>query len=192
MRKHPYGMNLNKTTKPNLLEKYNQKIIPKLIEEFKYKNKYQLPRITKIVINMGVGEEAKDSKVLNEAMNELAIITGQRPIVTRAKKSISNFKIRKNDPVGCKVTLRDKRMYEFLDRFISVVLPRIRDFRGVPKSSFDECGSFSLGLSEQAIFPEINYDKVSRTQGMNISIVINSSTKQKSIELLKLFGMPFK
>lgn len=185
-------MNLNNKVKPRLLEKYNQEIIPKLIEEFKYKNKYQLPRITKIVINMGVGEEAKDSKVLDEAMNELAIITGQRPIVTRAKKSISNFKIRKNDPVGCKVTLRWYRMYEFLDRFISVVLPRIRDFRGVPKSSFDKCGSFSLGLSEQAIFPEIDYDKVSRTQGMNISIVIDSSTKQKSIELLKLFGMPFK
>jgi large subunit ribosomal protein L5 len=164
-----------------------------MMRTFSFKNRYQVPRLDKIVINMGVSEALQDIKLLDKSMEELALITGQRPIIRRAKKAIANFKIRKGNPIGCKVTLRRKMMYEFLDRLINVALPRIRDFRGLNSNSFDEAGNFSLGLSEQAIFPEIEYDKLTRPQGMDITIVIrNSKCKQHSLGLLRLFGMPFR
>lgn len=177
---------------PRLLEKYRKEIVPHLLEKFSLKNKLEAPRLEKIVINMGVGEAQPDIKILEKAMEELALIAGQRPIIRRAKKAIANFKIKKGNPIGCTVTLRRTIMYEFLDRFISVALPRIRDFRGVSPESFDEKGNFSLGLTEQTIFPEIDYDKISRVQGMDINLVIkNSKSKEQSRELLALFGMPF-
>lgn len=178
---------------PRLLEKYRNEIIPKMMQEFGFKNVMQVPKLEKIVINMGVGEAITDIKILEKAMEELSLITGQRPVICRAKKAVANFKIKKGNPIGCKVTLRGKRMYEFLDRLINVALPRLRDFRGVSIDSFDQAGNFSLGLNEQTLFPEIDYDKVTRIQGLDISIVIrNSKSKQHSLALLKLFGMPFK
>jgi large subunit ribosomal protein L5 len=178
---------------PRLLERYRNEIAPKMMEKFGYKNMLQVPRLEKIVINMGVGEAQPDIKILDRAMEELGLITGQKPIMRRSKKAIANFKIREGNPIGCKVTLRRIMMYEFLDRLISVSLPRIRDFRGVNPNSFDEVGNFSLGLTEQMIFPEIEYDKISRVQGMDITFVIrNSKAKEQSRELLVLFGIPFK
>jgi large subunit ribosomal protein L5 len=178
--------------KARLWEKYKNEIVPQLIKKFGFKNIMQVPRLEKIVINMGVGEAITDIKILEKAMEELSLITGQKPVICRAKKAIANFKIKKGNPIGCKVTLRRDRMYEFLDRLINVALPRIRDFRGVSTHAFDEKGNFSLGINEQTIFPEIDYDKVTRIQGMNINIVIrNSKSKEHSLELLKLFGMPF-
>jgi large subunit ribosomal protein L5 len=178
--------------RPRLLEKYKREIVPALMKKFGFKNIMQVPRLEKIVINMGVGEAITDIKILEKAMEELSLITGQKPVICRAKKAIANFKIKKGNPIGCKVTLRRDRMYEFLDRLISVALPRIRDFRGVSPHAFDERGNFSLGINEQTIFPEIDYDKVTRIQGMNINIVIrNSKSKEHSLELLRLFGMPF-
>lgn len=177
---------------PRLLEKYRNEIIPKMMETFKLKNKFAVSCLEKIVVNMGVGEAIADIKVLEKTMDELALITGQRPIIRRAKKAISNFKIRKGLPVGCKVTLRKRKMYEFMDRLINIALPRIRDFRGLSDNSFDQAGNYSLGLTEQSIFPEIDYDKLSRTQGMDITFVIkNSKSKEHSKQLLVLFGMPF-
>jgi len=175
-----------------LLEAYRKAIIPAMMEKFKYKNKLQVPRIKNIVINMGVGEGAHDIKILEKAAEELAAITGQRPVITKSKKAISNFKIQKNDPIGCKVTLRGRIMYEFLDRLVNIALPRIRDFRGVSPSGFDERGNYSLGLKEQTIFPEIEYDKVAKVKGMGIVVVMNAKNKNESFELLKLFGMPFR
>lgn len=178
---------------PRLLEKYRNEIVPQMQEKFNLKNKLEVPRLEKIVINMGVGEAQPDIKILDKAMEELALITGQKPIMRRAKKAIANFKIKKGNPIGCKVTLRRTMMYEFLDRMISVALPRIRDFRGISPESFDEKGNFSLGLTEQTIFPEVDYDKMTRTQGMDITFVIkNAKSKERAQELLRLFGVPFR
>jgi large subunit ribosomal protein L5 len=177
---------------PRLLEKYRNEIIPEMMRFFNYKNLWQVPRIEKIVVNMGIGEAAHDIKILEKAMGELSLITGQKPIIRRAKKAISNFKIKKGNPVGCKVTLRGKRMYEFLDRLINVVIPRVRDFRGLSVDSFDERGNYNLGISDQTIFPEIDYDKVERIQGMDIAIVIKAKTKNEASQLLRLLGMPFR
>ncbi len=175
-----------------LYDIYLEKIVPAIMEKFSYKNKLQVPRIEKIVINMGIGDASSDIKILETAMDELALIAGQKAIITRAKKAIANFKIREGQPVGCKVTLRGQRMYEFFDRLINIALPRIKDFRGISGDSFDNKGNYALGLNEQTIFPEIDYDKVKKIQGMDIVIVTAAKSKEESYELLKLFGMPFK
>ncbi len=178
---------------PRLLEKYRNEIVPKMTETFGLKNKMAVPRLEKIVVNMGVGEALQDVKILDKAAEELGVITGQKPIIRRAKIAISNFKIKEGNPIGCKVTLRKQKMYEFLDRLVSAALPRIRDFRGVPTESFDQAGNYTLGLSEQTVFPEIEYDRITRVQGMDIVFVIKKSkSKEQSRELLRLFGMPFK
>ena len=178
---------------PRLFERYHNEIIPQMQEALGLENKYAVPRLEKIVVNIGVGEAIEDIKILDKCMEELALITGQRPIIRRAKKAISNFKLKKGQPVGCKVTLRKAKMYEFLDRLVNIALPRIRDFRGLPPDSFDKAGNYTLGISDQVIFPEIDYDKITRTQGMDITIVIrNAKSKEASRKLLKLFGMPFK
>jgi len=176
---------------PRLQEKYYKEIVPAMKEKFGFKNNLRVPAIKKIVVNMGVGEAIADIKILEKASEELGIITGQKPFIRRAKKAISNFKIKQGSPVGVKVTLRKKIMYEFLDRLVNVALPRIRDFSGMSKNSFDEAGNYSLGISDQTIFPEIEVDKIARTQGMDINIVLNSRSKEESLELLRLFGMPF-
>jgi large subunit ribosomal protein L5 len=178
---------------PRLLEVYRKEIVPALMTKFSLKNRMAAPRLEKIVVNMGVGEALTDIKLLEKSMDELAAITGQRPLMRRAKKAISNFKIKDNSPVGCKVTLRRAMMYEFMDRLLNIALPRIRDFRGVSNDSFDRAGNYTLGLSEQVIFPEIEYDRITRTQGMDITFVIkNIKDKEQAKELLRLFGMPFK
>jgi len=178
---------------PNLLEKYRKEIVPAIMQNFSIKNKMAVPRLDKIVINMGVGLGHQDIKILEKAMEELSIITGQKPVIRRAKKAIANFKIREGHPIGCIVTLRRMMMYEFLDRLLNVALPRIRDFRGVPADSFDQAGNYTLGITEQNIFPEIEYDRITRPQGMDITIVIkNTKNKDHARELLKLFGMPFR
>ncbi len=177
---------------PRLLKKYREEIVPEMIKRFGYKSIMEVPRLEKIVINMGIGEAARDIKILEKAMEELAMITGQRPAIRRARKAISNFKIRKGMPVGCKVTLRRARMYEFFDRFVNVILPRLRDFRGVPNNSFDGRGSYNFGLAEQTIFPEIDLDKVSRVQGMDIAFVTTAKTDEEAKVLLQLLGMPFR
>ena len=177
--------------KPRLLEKYQKEIIPKMQERFGYSSPMQVPVVEKVVINMGVGEAINDIKILDKAAEELAVITGQKPIVRRAKKAIANFKIREDLPIGCKVTLRKRRMYEFLDRLLNVALPRIRDFRGMSPDSFDQHGNYSLGLREQGIFPEIDIDKIQRAQGMDITIVTSAKNTPEAYELLKLLGMPF-
>ncbi|MFC1703460.1 50S ribosomal protein L5 [Candidatus Omnitrophota bacterium] len=177
---------------PTLSEKYRTEIIAELTKKFQYKNKLQVPRLEKIVVNMGVGEGSQDIKILEQAMKELATITGQKPIICKARKAISNFKIRAGQPIGCKVTLRKAVMYEFLSRLINVALPRIRDFTGVSGNAFDQAGNYSLGLKDQTIFPEIEYDKVQRVQGMDVCIVTTARSKEEAKELLRLFGMPFK
>jgi len=177
---------------PRLLEKYRNEIVPMMMQTFKLKNNMAVPRLEKIVVNMGVGEALQDVKLLDKSMEELAFITGQRPIMRRAKKAISNFKIKENSPIGCKVTLRRAVMYEFLDRLVNIALPRIRDFRGVAPGGFDRAGNYSMGLTDQSIFPEIDYDKLTRAQGMDITFCIrNTKSKDESYELLRLFGMPF-
>jgi len=177
---------------PRLLEKYRKEIIPQMMRTFSLHNRLAVPRLEKIVVNMGVGEGAQDIKILEKAMEELSLITGQKPILRRAKKAIANFKIKKGHPIGCKVTLRRTMMYEFMDRLINIALPRIRDFRGVSPESFDKGGNYTLGIADQTIFPEIDYDKVTRTQGMDITFVIKSAkSKAQAEELLRLFGMPF-
>ncbi|MDD2703485.1 MAG: 50S ribosomal protein L5 [Candidatus Omnitrophica bacterium] len=177
---------------PRLQERYKNEIVPEMMKKFGLTSNMAVPRIDKIVVNMGVGEACSDIKILEKAMDELGMITGQKPIMRRAKKAISNFKIKENNPVGCKVTLRKAKMYEFLDRLVSVSLPRIRDFRGVKPTAFDKAGNYTLGLTEQNIFPEIDTDKITRTQGMDITFVIKNVKKQEmAVELLKLFGMPF-
>lgn len=175
-----------------LFDKYNNEIIPQMSARFGYKNHMQVPRLKKIVVNMGVGEAAQDIKEIESAMEELAAITGQKPAMTRASKAISNFKIRKGSPVGCKVTLRRKRMYEFFDRLINIAIPRIRDFRGLSGDSFDKRATYSFGITEQTIFPEVNVDKVLKTHGMDVTIVTSARSKEEAYELLKFFGMPFK
>lgn len=178
--------------KPRLLEKYEGEIRAALQEKFALSNVHQIPRLKKVVVNMGVGEAIENKKRLDAAMDDLAIITGQRPKLCRAKRSVAGFKLREEMPIGCKVTLRGHRMYEFLDRLISVAIPRIRDFRGIKRNSFDGRGNFSMGLAEQVVFPEINLDKVEWVQGMDITMVIGGGSDEMSQELLTLLGMPFK
>ena len=174
-----------------LNEKYEKEIIPAMIEKFGYKNIMEVPKLEKIVINMGVGEAKENQKTLESAVNDLTIIAGQKPVLTRAKKSIANFKIRENMPLGCKVTLRKAKMYEFADKLMSVALPRVRDFRGISSKSFDGRGNYSLGIKEQLIFPEIEYDKVDKVRGMDIIFVTTAKTDEEAREILRFFGMPF-
>jgi len=175
-----------------LRELYKKKIVHELMKRLKYENIMEVPRLDKIVINIGVSAAKEDIKVLDEAVEELAAITGQKPIVTRAKKSISNFKLRKGMPIGCKVTLHGIMMYEFLDRLINVTAPRVRDFRGISPDGFDGQGNYNLGIQEHIIFPEINIDKVGKIKGMNVSIVTTAKNRDEAYELLSLFGMPFR
>ena len=174
-----------------LQEKYEKEIIPAMIEKFGYKNIMEVPRLEKIVINMGVGEAKENQKVLEAAVNDLTLIAGQKPILTRAKKSVANFKIRENMPLGCKVTLRKAKMYEFADKLMAIALPRVRDFRGVSSKSFDGRGNYSLGIKEQLIFPEIEYDKIDKVRGMDIIFVTTANTDEEARELLRFPGMPF-
>ncbi len=174
-----------------LQERYEKEIRPALMKEFGYKNPMEVPKLDKIVINMGVGEGTQDGKKVDAAANDLAVIAGQKPVVTRAKKSIATFKLRENLPIGCKVTLRRQRMYEFLDRLVNIALPRVRDFRGVSGKSFDGRGNFALGLKEQLVFPEINYDQVDAVRGMDIIIVTTARTDAEAKALLRGFQMPF-
>ncbi|MFZ6033053.1 MAG: 50S ribosomal protein L5 [Melioribacter sp.] len=175
-----------------LKEKYNKEIAPKLMEQFGYKNFMQVPRLAKIVVNMGVGQAVQDPKILDEAVKDLETITGQKASIRTAKKSISNFKLREGMKIGAKVTLRREMMYEFLDRLITIALPRVRDFRGVSDKSFDGRGNYTLGIKEQIIFPEINIDKVNRVLGMDITFVTTAKTDKEAYELLSAFGMPFR
>ncbi len=174
-----------------LQERYKQEVVKSMMEKFNYKSVMQVPAIEKIVINMGVGDAVSNSKVLDDAVNELAQITGQKPVVTKAKKSIAGFKLREGMPIGCKVTLRGEKMFEFLDKLVSISLPRVRDFRGVSKDAFDGRGNYTLGIKEQLIFPEINFDKVNKIRGMDIVIVTTANTDQEGRELLTQLGMPF-
>ncbi|MDD1627052.1 MAG: 50S ribosomal protein L5 [Methylococcaceae bacterium] len=171
---------------------YKEKILPALVEQFAYKSIMQAPRITKITLNMGVGGAVADKKVLQSALSDMEKISGQKPIVTLARKSIAGFKIRDDMPIGCKVTLRSDRMYEFLDRLISISIPRIRDFRGLSPKSFDGRGNYSMGVKEQIIFPEIDYDKIDTLRGMDITITTTAQTNEEGLALLKLFNFPFK
>lgn len=171
---------------------YQDTIVPKLMEQFQYQNIHQVPKLTKVTVNRGLGEAAQNAKSLEASLNEIATIAGQRPVVTRAKKAIAGFKIRKGMPVGVMVTLRSERMYDFLDRLISLALPRIRDFRGVSPKSFDGRGNFSLGVREQLIFPEVNYDSIDQIRGMDISIITTANTDEEGRALLKEMGMPFR
>jgi large subunit ribosomal protein L5 len=174
-----------------LKERYLQEIVPSLMEKFNYSSVMEVPKIEKIVINMGIGDAVSNPKVLDTAVEELAQITGQKPLVTRAKKSIAGFRLREGMPIGAKVTLRAERMYEFADKLVSVSLPRVRDFRGVSKKSFDGRGNYTLGVKEQLIFPEIDYDKVNKVRGMDIVIVTTANTDEEARELLAQLGMPF-
>jgi large subunit ribosomal protein L5 len=175
-----------------LLERYTKEIAPKLAQQFGRNNKHSLPRLEKIVVNMGVGKAILDKTKMEQSANQLAQITGQKPLITKAKKSISGFRLRQGMEIGCKVTLRGRRMYEFLDRLISVALPRIRDFRGVNSKSFDGHGNYNLGLAEQMVFPEIDPDKVTFTQGMDIAFVTTARNDEEARALLREFGMPFR
>ena len=174
-----------------LKEKYNQEVSKALMEKFGYKNVMQLPKLEKIVLNMGLGEAIANSKAMDNAVEDMTIIVGQKPVITRAKKSIAGFKLREGMPIGVKVTLRGERMYEFLDRFISIALPRMRDFRGINPKSFDGRGNYTMGIKEQLIFPEIEYDKVDKIRGMDITVVTSAPTDEEAFELLKQLGMPF-
>ncbi len=176
---------------PRLQEKYFKEVIPALKEKFGVKNVMALPRLQKIVVNMGVGEAINDIKAIEAAMSEMETITGQKPVMSRSKTAISNFKLRKGLPIGCKVTLRRTKMYEFLDRFVNVSLPRIRDFNGVSRNSFDRFGNYSIGISDQAIFPEVESGRITRAQGMDITFVFNGKPKEQTMELMRLLGMPF-
>ena len=175
-----------------LREDYENEIKKALVEKFGYKNVMQIPRLDKIVINMGVGEAKENAKLMESAVKDLTTISGQKPVVTKAKKSVANFKLREGMPIGCKVTLRGERMYEFADRLINLALPRVRDFRGVSAESFDGRGNYALGIKEQIIFPEIEYDKVDKVRGMDIIFVTTAKSDEEARELLRLFGMPFK
>ena len=177
---------------PRLLERYTNQILPELGKRFNRTNRLSLPRLEKIVVNMGVGSAVAEKKHLEEAVDALALIAGQKPVVTLARKSIAGFRLREGMSIGCKVTLRGLRMYEFLDRLISLALPRVRDFRGLDPNAFDGQGNYNLGLSEQLVFPELNPDKYSRAQGMNVTIVTSTSSDEESRELLRGFGMPFR
>lgn len=171
---------------------YKEQILPALVKQFGYKSVMQAPRITKITLNMGVGEAVADKKILQSAVSDMEKISGQKPVVTLARKSIAGFKIRDDMPIGCKVTLRSDRMYEFLDRLINIAIPRIRDFRGLNAKSFDGRGNYSMGVKEQIIFPEIDYDKIDALRGMDITITTTAKTNEEGLALLKLFNFPFK
>ena len=177
---------------PRLKVRYRKEIVPALMKHFNYSNVMAVPKLEKIVINMGLGEAIANAKIMDVAVDELGRISGQRPVVTRAKKSIANFKLRQNMPIGAAVTLRGERMFEFLDRLTSVVLPRVRDFRGVSMKSFDGRGNYTLGLRDQLIFPEISYEKVDKIRGMNVTIVTTARSDDEARELLRQFGMPFR
>jgi large subunit ribosomal protein L5 len=177
--------------KTRLEEHYNKSIHPAMVEKFKYKNKYEVPKLTKVIINIGVGEAVKDSKKIDAAIKDITSISGQKPVVTRAKKAIATFKLREGMPIGVKVTLRKSHMYEFIDRLINVALPRVRDFRGLNGKSFDGKGNYSLGLKEQIVFPEIDYDNIDTIRGMDISVVTTANSDEEGRELLKNFDFPF-
>ena len=177
---------------PRLKERYQKEVVPALVKEFSYTNANAVPRLRKIVVNMGLGEAIQNAKLLDSAANELGQITGQKPVITRARKSIANFKLRKNMPIGAMVTLRGDRMYEFFDRLTSVAMPRVRDFRGVSTRAFDGRGNYTLGLRDQLVFPEIDYAKVDKTKGMNITIVTDAKTDAEALALLRHMGMPFR
>ena len=176
---------------PRLQEKYRKEVISEIQKKFGIKNSMAVPHLEKIVVNMGIGEATQDVKILEKAVEDLTMITGQKPMIRRAKEAISNFKLKENMPVGCKVTLRRARMYEFLDRLFNVTLPRIRDFNGVSTKSFDQGGNYSLGIVDQAIFPEIDTGKIEKSQGMDISFVFNHGPREHTMEVLRLLGMPF-
>lgn len=175
-----------------LQEKYKSVVVPQMMKDFEYKSVMEVPHVEKVVINIGVGDAITNAKLLDEAVEELTAITGQAPVVTKAKKSIANFKLREGMPIGCKVTLRKEKMYEFLDKLFNISLPRVRDFRGVSDTSFDGRGNYTLGIKEQIIFPEIDFDKVDRTRGMDIVIVTSAKTNEEAKALLTQMGMPFK
>ena len=175
-----------------LKDYYKEKVVPALVREFSYENPMQVPKIVKIVVNMGLGEAISNVKMLDTAAAEIAMITGQKPVITKAKKSIATFKLRQGMPIGCSVTSRKEIMYEFFDRLVNVALPKVRDFRGISSTAFDGRGNYSLGLHEQIIFPEIDYDKVEKVKGMNITIVTTARTDKESRKLLELMGVPFK
>ena len=177
---------------PRLKERYAKEIVPALTKEFKYRNAMAVPRLRKVVVNMGLGEAIQNAKLLDSASAELALITGQKPVITRARKSIANFKLRKSMPIGAMVTLRGDRMYEFVDRLMNVVLPRVRDFRGLSTRAFDGRGNYTLGLRDQLVFPEIDYSKVDKVKGMNISIVTDAGSDAEAMGLLRHMGMPFR
>jgi len=177
--------------KPRLMVKYKEQIVPEINNKFNYKSVMQVPKLEKIVLNKGVGDAVGDKKLIDDAVQEMTIITGQKPIVTKAKKSISNFKLREEMPIGVKVTLRREMMYEFLDRLINIALPRVRDFRGLPVKGFDGKGNFNMGVKEQIIFPEINVDKIKKISGMDITFVTSADTDEEALALLREFGMPF-
>lgn len=177
---------------PRLRERYRSEISAKLMERFGYKNRMQVPRLQKIVVNVGLGEATANPKLIDNAVQEVTAITGQKPIVRRAKKSIANFKLREGTPVGVMVTLRRERMWEFLDRLVSITLPRVRDFRGVSARGFDGAGNYTLGLKEQIVFPEINFDKVEKVKGMNITMVTTAQTDEEAKQLLAFLGVPFR
>lgn len=175
-----------------LQEKYKGEVVPAMMKEFNYSSVMEVPAIEKVVVNIGVGDAIQNSKLLDEAVEELAAITGQAPVITKAKKSIANFKLREGMPIGCKVTLRREKMYEFLDKLFNISLPRVRDFRGVSDTSFDGRGNYTLGIKEQIIFPEIDFDKVNRSRGMDVVIVTTAKTNEEAKALLTNMGMPFK
>ncbi len=175
-----------------LKEKYKQEVIQKMMKEFDYKNRMQVPRLHKIVVNMGLGEALQNPKLIDSSAAEMATITGQKPVITKARKSIANFKLREDMPIGCMVTLRRERMYEFFDRLVSVAIPRVRDFKGISRRAFDGKGNFSMGVREQIIFPEINYDKIDKIKGMNITVVTTAKTDEEGRSLLTHMGMPFR
>lgn len=175
-----------------LKEYYLKTVVPALVKEFDYKNPMQVPKMEKIVVNMGLGEAISNVKIIDGAVQEMAMITGQKPVVTKAKKSIATFKLRQGMPIGCSVTLRKDVMYEFFDRLVNVALPKVRDFRGISASAFDGRGNYSIGLHEQIIFPEIEYDKIEKIKGMNITIVTSARTDEEARALLRLMGVPFK
>ena len=176
---------------PRLRRDYDDRIVPAMIERFGYKNRLEVPRIEKIVVNMGVGEATGDKKKVDTAASEMELIAGQKPVITKAKKSIAQFKLREGMPIGCKVTLRRERMYEFLDRLVTIALPRVRDFRGLNPKSFDGRGNYAMGLKEQIIFPEISYDKIDQVRGMDIIVTTTAKTDDEARELLRLFNFPF-
>ncbi len=176
---------------PRLLDQYKESVVPKMMERFGYRNAMQVPRLRKVVLNMGLGEAMRDKEIIGDAVGQLAMLSGQRPVVTRARRSIAGFKLRQGMPIGAKVTLRGPRMYEFVERLVSVAIPRIRDFRGLPRT-LDGRGNFNMGLTEATVFPEVNADKVKRVQGLNITLVTSAKTDEEALGFFELMGIPFK